>query len=86
MDAGKIVLVVDEPIAGHFYWVLQQQDGGDCRPIEAADGPMPSYATAMMAGIAALQRRADTRAPGEAPPVVTAFVDPRQGLGPSTVH
>ena len=32
MDTEAIALVVDEPIAGHFYWVLQKQDGDDCRP------------------------------------------------------
>jgi hypothetical protein len=61
MDTEAIALIVDEPIAGHFYWVLQKQDGSDCRPIDAAEGPMPTYGAAMMAGIAALQRRNDAR-------------------------
>jgi hypothetical protein len=61
MDTEAIALIVDEPIAGHFYWVLQKQDGLDCRPIDAAEGPMPTYGAAMMAGIAALQRRNDAR-------------------------
>jgi hypothetical protein len=88
MDTEAIALVVDEPIAGHFYWVLQKQDGADCRPIDAAEGPMPTYGAAMMAGIAALQRRADARAPdtGGGVPIVTAFVDPFEDLGPPTVH
>ncbi|MGJ7511695.1 hypothetical protein [Variovorax sp. GT1P44] len=87
MDAEAIALVVDEPIAGHFYWVLQKQDGGDCRPIDAAAGPMPTYGAAMMAGIAALQRRADDRGPGASnAPIVTAFVDPSEDLGPPTIH
>ena len=61
MEQEAIALIVDEPIAGHFYWVLQKQDGNDCRPIDAAEGPMPTYGAAMMAGIAALQRRRDER-------------------------
>ena len=71
MEHEAIALIVDEPIAGHFYWVLQKQDGADCRPIDAAEGPMPTYGAAMMAGIAALQRRSDARA------------DP---AGPQTLH
>ena len=38
MDTEAIALVVDEPIAGHFYWVLQKQEGEDFRPVEAAEG------------------------------------------------
>jgi hypothetical protein len=87
MDTEAIALVVDEPIAGHFYWVLQKQDGCDCRPIDAAAGPMPTYGAAMLAGIAALQRRADDRGPGgNGSVVVTAFVDPAEDLGPTIVH
>ena len=87
MNSDAIALVVDEPIAGHFYWVLQKQDGADCRPIDAAAGPMPTYGAAMMAGIAALQRRADDRGAGaESPPIVTAYVDPFEDLGPPTIH
>jgi hypothetical protein len=66
MDIHAISLIVDEPIAGHFYWVLQKQEGSDCRPIDAASGPMPTYGAAMMAGIEALQRR--TEAHGDAGP------------------
>ncbi|MDM0106834.1 hypothetical protein QTH97_17955 [Variovorax sp. J22R24] len=87
MDTEAIALVVDEPIAGHFYWVLQKQDGCDCRPIDAAAGPMPTYGAAMMAGIAALQRRADDRgANAGSTPIVTAYVDPAEDLGPPTIH
>lgn len=87
MDIEAIALVVDEPIAGHFYWVLQKQDGADCRPIDAAEGPMPTYGAAMMAGIAALQRRSDERGSGRrSVPVVTAFVDPGTEHGPLTLH
>ena len=59
MDKQPIALVVDEPIAGHYYWVLQKQDGNECRAIDAAPGPMPTYGAAMMAGIAALQLRTE---------------------------
>jgi len=91
MDSEAIALVVDEPIAGHFYWVLQKQDGADCRPIDAAEGPMPSYGAAMMAGIAALQRRADAQRAAAADgspavPVVSAFVSPAGGHGRSRLH
>ncbi|HEY2257750.1 MAG TPA: hypothetical protein VGI11_19100 [Variovorax sp.] len=89
MDTEAIALVVDEPIAGHFYWVLQKQDGADCRPVEAAEGPMPSYGAAMMAGIAALQRRADARKAAAGParvPVVQAFVTRPETRGPSHLH
>ncbi|MDM0011015.1 hypothetical protein QTH87_01065 [Variovorax sp. J22P168] len=88
MNPDAIALIVDEPIAGHFYWVLQKQDGSDCRPVDAAPGPMPSYGAAMMAGIAALQRRADARGctDGSAAPTVTVRIDPRQDFGPATIH
>ena len=68
MPRKHIELLVDEPIAGHFYWILTTPDVRDGHPtaIDQAPGPMPSRALAMMAGIAALQRRADERwdAPG----------------------
>ena len=98
MNIEAIALVVDEPIAGHFYWVLQKQDGSDCRPVDAAEGPMPTYGAAMMAGIAALQRRTESRAQGEqgdhrehgddcgGVPVVRAFMNPHEDLGPPTIH
>lgn len=87
MDTEAIALVVDEPIAGHFYWVLQKQDGHDCRPVDAAEGPMPTYGAAMMAGIAALQRRTESRGPcARGVPVVTAFIHRNDDLGPPTIH
>jgi hypothetical protein len=87
MDTEAIALVVDEPIAGHFYWVLQKQDGADCRPIEAAEGPMPTYGAAMMAGIAALQRRADgrSRLRGDMQ-MASGYARPAEDLGPPTIH
>jgi hypothetical protein len=87
MDPEAIALVVDEPIAGHFYWVLQKQDGRDCRPVDAAEGPMPTYGAAMMAGIAALQRRTESRAHGmRGVPIVPAYVNRGEALGPPTIH
>lgn len=55
-----LTLVVDEPIAGHFYWIVQRRaDEKDAAlvAIDSAAGPMPSYGAALLAGIAALQRR-----------------------------
>ncbi|MBU1360047.1 MAG: hypothetical protein KKC79_04500 [Gammaproteobacteria bacterium] len=87
MDTEGIALVVDEPIAGHFYWVLQKQDGVDCRPVDAAEGPMPTYGAAMMAGIAALQRRTDQkRSPQGTVPVVNAYRRSEPDHGPQTLH
>jgi hypothetical protein len=87
MDTEAIALVVDEPIAGHFYWVLQKQDGHDCRPVDAAEGPMPTYGAAMMAGIAALQRRTESRGRGpHGVSMVRAFRTPSEDLGPPTIH
>jgi len=82
----NIELIVDEPIAGHFYWVLLKEEAADQYPtaVDYAEGPLPSYSAAMMAGIAALQRRADARTPGEGeggPPVVTGYTDPRADFG-----
>jgi hypothetical protein len=87
MDTEAIALIVDEPIAGHFYWVLQKQEGNDTRPVEASPGPMPSYGAAMMAGIAALQRRADLRGAAARVPIVKAYKMPPPGQrGPSHLH
>ncbi|VTU29327.1 MULTISPECIES: hypothetical protein [unclassified Variovorax] len=83
MSTDTVELVVDEPSAGHFYWILQKHEEscGEAVVIETAEGPMPSYGAAMMAGIAALQRRADARGAGEPSPIVTVFVDPQDGFG-----
>ena len=79
MSQDNIELMVDEPIPGHYYWMLLKEETPDHYPqaIDYAQGPLPSYSAAMMAGIAALQRRADARAHGDCVPVVTAFVDSR---------
>ncbi|RZL89684.1 MAG: hypothetical protein EOP82_18570 [Variovorax sp.] len=85
MNPETIELIVDEPIAGHFYWILQKHDDGKhggSIVVESSQGPMPSYSAAMMAGIAALQRRADARNDAAAtPPIVTVRVDARQAIG-----
>ena len=62
----QIALMVDEPIPGHFYWMLLRQEDEDHHPqvIECAPGPLPGYSPAMMAGIAALQRRVEARGSG----------------------
>ena len=79
MSQDNIELMVDEPIPGHYYWMLLKEDSPDHHPraVDYAQGPLPSYSAAMMAGIAALQRRADARTDGDPVPVVTAFIDPR---------
>ena len=84
----SIELVVEQPTDGHFYWVLCKREGAGAKPVvvEGADSPMPTFGTAMMAGIAALQRRADARAPGACAPVVTDWVDRDTDYGPPTVQ
>ena len=88
MSIESIELVVEEPTDGHFYWVLRKHEGAATKAVvvDSATGPMPSYGTAMMAGIAALQRRADARPPGAGVPVVTAWVDRDTDYGPPTVQ
>ena len=63
MKTYDVALIVDEPIAGHFYWILQQRDCGDGNPraVDAAPGPMPTYGAALIAGMGALQRRTTCR-------------------------
>ena len=79
MSQDNIELMVDEPIPGHYYWMLLKEDSPDQYPkaIDYAEGPLPSYSAAMMAGIAALQRRADTRSDGDSSPAVAAFGEHR---------
>ncbi|MGR4871922.1 hypothetical protein ACIPRI_24000 [Variovorax sp. LARHSF232] len=85
MSHDNIELMVDEPIPGHYYWMLLKEESPDQYPraIAYAEGPLPSYSAAMMAGIAALQRRADERSDGNGVPVVTSFVDRRADFGHS---
>ncbi|MDM0043823.1 hypothetical protein QTH91_04945 [Variovorax dokdonensis] len=74
----QIALMVDEPIPGHFYWMLLRHEDAEHHPqvVDCAPGPLPGYAPAMMAGIAALQRRVDAKAEGGGVPVVAAFIAP----------
>ena len=62
LKANGIALTVEEAPAGQFYWVLQQQQRlrtwRAAAPVERAMRPMPSYGLAVMAGTAALEKRA----------------------------
>jgi len=92
MNTEDIALIVDEPIDGHFYWILQLRDSGDGNPraVDAAPGPMPTYGSALMAGIAALQRRSRPLTSADyGLPIVQAYRAGRGGPatpGPVTVH
>jgi hypothetical protein len=54
-------LVVDEPIAGHFYWlVLDGEVFGQPRAvIEHSPGPYPTHRQATDAGVAAVLRHSE---------------------------
>ncbi|MDM0115932.1 hypothetical protein QTI66_27535 [Variovorax sp. J22R133] len=84
MKQDEIELIVDEPIPGHFYWVLLKQDNPHTQPraVECASGPMPTYSSAMRAGIAALQKRNDERCglTSQRPPI-SGFGDLHVNLG-----
>jgi len=69
MNAHSIELIVDEPIPGHYCWVLLKQESPDHNPVpvDYAAGPMPTYTAAMMAGIAALERRTEAHAESSGP-------------------
>ncbi|WP_286611348.1 hypothetical protein [Variovorax jilinensis] len=63
-------LVIEEPIAGHFYWLIVRPGGwlrlGPCQVIESAQGPLPSYKAAQEAGqqvLANLQPARERAAP-----------------------
>jgi hypothetical protein len=88
VDAKRIALIVQEPKPGHFYWVLQQQDqqAGSAQPVETAPVPMPTYGLAMMAGISAMQRRADGHAARCGTITLDDFNDPRTDFGPTTIQ
>jgi hypothetical protein len=92
MNTEDIALIVDEPINGHFYWILQLRDSGDGNPraVDAAPGPMPTYGSALMAGIAALQRRSRPRTDADyGVPVVQGYHSGRAypiTIGPATLH
>ena len=61
MNRSPIKILVEEPMAGCFHWLLvkPESNGGCPEAVERARAPMPSRWMAMMAGIAALQRRVD---------------------------
>ena len=63
---SALSLVVEEPIAGHYYWMIVRT--GWLRPppilIDSAPGPLPSYASALSAGNAVL---ADMQGPVDRP-------------------
>ncbi|WP_213958347.1 hypothetical protein [Variovorax sp. dw_954] len=69
MKSHSIELIVDEPIPGHYCWVLLKHEAPDQNPVpvDYAAGPMPTYTAAMMAGIAALERRAESHAAQDGP-------------------
>ena len=84
MKQDEIELIVDEPIPGHFYWVLLKQETPDMHPkaVESASGPMPTYSSAMRAGIAALQKRRDERSGlTETRSPISGFGDLRMNFG-----
>ena len=37
VNTDRVALIVDEPIPGHYYWILQRQDGAACRAVAAAE-------------------------------------------------
>src|SRR5688572_24149135 len=88
----NIELMVDEPIPGHYYWMLLKEESPDQHPqaVAYAEGPLPSYSAAMMPGIAALQRRADERTDGDGGTrVVSGFIDRSADFGnspPGALH
>ncbi|MEJ8855214.1 hypothetical protein WKW79_11575 [Variovorax robiniae] len=69
MKSHSIELIVDEPIPGHYCWVLLKHESPDQNPVpvDYAAGPMPTYTAAMKEGIAALERRAESRAASNGP-------------------
>jgi hypothetical protein len=52
-------LIIDEQIAGHFFWTLVQQTQAGEKPlvIDFAMGPLPSKQAALDAGKACMMRR-----------------------------
>ena len=47
-------LVIEEPIAGHYYWMVVRPGGwlrlGPCQVVDTGSGPLPSYQAAQAAG------------------------------------
>jgi hypothetical protein len=86
MDRNGIELIVDEPVTGHFYWLLQKQDDGRPRVVDQAAGPMPSHGSAMMAGITALERRVERRRGANTMPMAGARLGSRYSAGPMALQ
>lgn len=57
MMKNDLELIVDEPIAGHFYWTIlwRGQPGELPRVVDYARGPLPTNSTATRIGAAALR-------------------------------
>jgi len=51
-------LIVDEPVAGHFHWVVLGREvfGEPRHAVERAPAPFATYREAMQAGIVAMRR------------------------------
>ena len=87
MNPDRVALIVDEPIPGHYYWILQREDGVQCRAVDAAEGPLPSHGLALMAGTTALQRRLkDQVLSRRAFPPVLDYEQPRIDFAPTTLQ
>lgn len=57
MQKKELELVVDEPIAGHFYWTIVSPGrlGELPRVIDYARGPLPTRSSALRIGASALR-------------------------------
>ncbi|RZL68508.1 MAG: hypothetical protein EOP77_01065 [Variovorax sp.] len=87
MNPDRVALIVDEPIPGHYYWILQREDGVQCRALDAAEGPLPSHGLAMQAGATALQRRQKAQVLSRrALPPVLDYEHPRIDFEPTTLQ
>jgi hypothetical protein len=87
VNSDRVALIVDEPIPGHYYWILQKEDGVHCHPIDAAEGPLPSHGLALMAGTTALQRRQKAQVLGRrAFPPVLDYEHPRIDFAPTALQ
>ncbi|RZI96810.1 MAG: hypothetical protein EOP78_03195 [Variovorax sp.] len=87
MNPDRVALIVDEPIPGHYYWIIQGEDGVRLRALDAAEGPLPSHGLAMLAGASALQRRQKAQVLNRrALPPVLDYESPRIDFAPTTLQ
>ncbi len=87
MNPDRVALIVDEPIPGHYYWILQREDGVQCRAVAAAEGPLPSHGLALMAGTTAMQRRVQAEVlDRRAFPPVQDYEQPRIDFAPTALQ